>query len=89
MANPKQAQGEYPRRDDLQAAPPDDGGHQGSYTRPEDMLVEPEPQAQDEQAPNLQYTNDFPRGQSRAPALGFWMVVLLIVLAVLLMLWAY
>ena len=29
-------------RDDLQAAPPDDGGHQGAHTKPQDMLQTPE-----------------------------------------------
>lgn len=28
-------------RPGLQAAPPDDGGHQGSFTRPQDVLTEP------------------------------------------------
>lgn len=89
MAKPTQVHDDHPKRNDLQAAPPDDGGHQGSYTRPQDMLVEPEPQARDAQAPMLQYTNDFPRGRSRAPVLGFWLVIALIVITVVLMLWAY
>lgn len=28
-------------RTDVQAAPPDDGGHQGSFTRPQDVMTDP------------------------------------------------
>jgi hypothetical protein len=77
----------YPRKDDLHAAPPDDGGHQGSYTRPEDTLIAPEVMSHGVGAPMLQYTNDFPRARTRAPMMGLMFILIALVLGLLLAFW--
>jgi hypothetical protein len=86
MANP-QTKYDYPRDDILVAAPPDDGGHQGSYTRPQDTLIEPENTGQRVGAPMLQYTNDFPRGRTGAPVTGLVVILAALVLGLLLAFW--
>jgi hypothetical protein len=40
-AVPRPGTGSTRHRPDLEASPPDDGGHQGSYTIPQDTLAEP------------------------------------------------
>lgn len=77
----------YPREDELQAAPPDDGGHQGSYTKPQDMLIAPEAMSQGVGAPMLQYTNDFPRARGRAPMTGLVFIMAAIVIGLILAFW--
>jgi hypothetical protein len=86
MANP-QTRFEYPRNDDLEAAPPDDGGHEGSYTRPQDMLIAPENTGERVGAPMLQYTNDFPKERTRAPMTGLVAIIAALVLGLLLAFW--
>ena len=57
MADPR-------RKRDLEAAPPDDGGHLGSYTTPGDDLVEGlgegRGKGRERGAPDLHYINDTP-----------------------------
>ena len=77
----------YPRQPDLQAAPPDDGGHQGSYTQPQDMLIEPESTGQGVGAPMLQYNNSFPRARGGAPMTGLVFIVAAIVIGLILAFW--
>ena len=78
---------DYPRRDVLAAAPPDDGGHQGSYTRPQDMLIEPANTGQRAGGPALQYTNDFPKARTGASLGGMVFIVAALVLGLLLAVW--
>jgi hypothetical protein len=86
MAKP-QTKFDYPRNDILEAAPPDDGGHQGSYTRPQDMLIEPANTGQRAGGPPLEYTNDFPRERSSAPLTGLGVILAALVLGLLLAFW--
>jgi hypothetical protein len=86
MAQP-QTKFDYRRNDVLEAAPPDDGGHQGSYTRPQDLLIEPANTGQRAAGPPLQYTNDFPRERTGAPLSGLVFIVAALVLGVLLAFW--
>lgn len=77
----------YPRQTDLEAAPPDDGGHQGSYTRPQDMLIEPEATGQGVGAPMLQYTNAFPHARAGASMTGLVFIMAAIVIGLILAFW--
>lgn len=77
----------YPRQPELEAAPPDDGGHQGSYTRPQDMLIEPESTGQGVGAPMLQYTNDFPHARARSSMTGLVFIVAAVVIGLILAFW--
>ena len=86
MADP-QTKFDCPRNDDLAAAPPDDGGHEGSYTRPQDMLVVPQNTGERGGAPMLQYTNDFPKERTRAPMIGLVAIIAALVLGLLLAFW--
>jgi hypothetical protein len=87
MAQP-QTKFDYPRKDVLESAPPDDGGHQGSYTRPQDLLmIEPANTGQRAAGPPLQYTNDFPRERTSAPLSGLVFIVAALVIGMLLALW--
>jgi hypothetical protein len=90
MAEP-QTKFDYPRNDVLESAPPDDGGHQGSYTRPQDMLIEPANTGQRGGGPALQYTNDFPkeRTSTGAPVTGLLFIVAALVLGLLLAFWVW
>lgn len=92
MAQPQpqpQTKYEYPRNDNLEAAPPDDGGHQGSYTLPQDMMIEPENTGQGVGAPMLQYTNGFPKERTSmdAPVTGLIAIIAALVLGLLLAFW--
>lgn len=84
----------HPDRPDLEAAPPDDGGHQGSYTRPQDMLQEPQQTGSAEgerrPAPDLHYVDRLPHtGGSRAPVVALVGVLLIGVLLLILFMYAY
>ncbi len=79
---------DYPRREVLAAAPPDDGGHQGTYTRPQEMLlIEPANTGQRAGGPALQYTNDFPKERTAAPLGGLVVIVAALRLGLLLAVW--
>jgi hypothetical protein len=83
MANSRDAKPGYPHQPPTEAAPPDDGGHQGSHTKPDDVLVEPDhTRREDGLPPDLQYTNSIPTGSSRAP-IGALIGVLVLALALL------
>lgn len=99
MAENKDMKSEHPERPDVEAAPPDDGGHQGSFTRPQDMLQEPLPGSPREAAgqgaerppaPDLQYVNRpwYGRG-SRAPGVALLAVLVGAVLLLILFMYAY
>lgn len=67
-----------PHRRDLEAAPPDDGGHTGSYTVPQDMMAEPG--SGWGPAPSLH------RDPARSPAgegASMWMLAVIAVIAVI------
>lgn len=80
---------DYPRNDNLEAAPPDDGGHQGSYTLPQDMMIEPQNTGQRFGAPMLQYTNAFPKERTGASAAGLVVIAAALVLGLLLAFWVW
>ena len=99
MAENKDMKSGHPERPDLEAAPPDDGGHQGSFTRPQDMLQEPQQASPREAAgqgaerppaPDLQYVNRpwYGRG-SRAPMMALLGVLACAVLLLILFMYAY
>lgn len=88
MAQP-QTKFDYPRNDVLESAPPDDGGHQGSYTVPQDLLMEPANTGQRPAGPELQYTNDFTKARTSvgAPVTGLVVIIAALVLGLLLAFW--
>lgn len=77
----------------LEASPPDDGGHLGSFTRPADMLVEPADTRDDPHpgAPDL-HVDSVTRhevGDSRSPKWGVVVFLVFTVMAILgLLAWA-
>lgn len=84
----------YPRKDNLVAESPDDGGHQGSYTQPQDMLIqpqdmslEPENTGQRVGAPMLQYTNAFPKRRVDGPVTGLLIMLAALVLGLVMAFW--
>lgn len=64
------------------AAPPDDGGHLGTFTRPQDMLIRPT-ENEPHQAPPLQYVAPPGPDQSKGSILFALIIIGAVILALL------
>lgn len=64
-------------RDDLGAAPPDAAGHQGAFTRPEDVMQRIEQDVHE--SPTTSQDPAHPRGRGSAASMWLWGLVFLII----------
>lgn len=78
------------KRDSLQAAPPDAGGHQGEFTRPGDLLVETTGQAEERRHKSPPLHTDPARNEptatyegTRGGLIGLVIVAVIVIIALL------